>query len=282
MKHNHNHTQNIFGTNSRNNQVMLSYESNPLISIVTVVFNGVDILEQTILSVINQSYKNVEFIVVDGNSTDGTIELLKKYDSYISKWVSEQDSGIYDAMNKGIELASGKWINFMNGGDTFYDEEVLSNVVLTLNPQCQVCFGKSLTYFNEYEVLRYSSFNAEDPEFYLQKLPNHQAVFIRDDKYKGLKYSLDMKYCSDTEYLRKVFQNSNYCEFNGIVSRFELGGISNFYGSWKVCITMIREYKSLGYGTFYSIFAHSLKYSLQKLLGKQRYLNFYIQHLVKK
>ena len=93
-----------------------------------MVFNGAKYLEETIKSVINQSYDNVEYIIIDGSSTDGTLDIIKKYDDQIDYWVSESDRGIYDAMNKAIELACSTWINFMNVGDFFYSKEVLFKV----------------------------------------------------------------------------------------------------------------------------------------------------------
>lgn len=102
------------------------------LSIITVCFNVKDSLEKTIQSVINQSYKNIEYIIVDGCSTDGSVEVIKKYEKYVTKWISEPDQGIYDAMNKGIMMATGKWLNFMNAGDVFSDSNVLS-AIFSLN-----------------------------------------------------------------------------------------------------------------------------------------------------
>ncbi|MEA1893278.1 MAG: glycosyltransferase [Campylobacterota bacterium] len=108
--------------------IKMATKDKPLISIVTVVFNGEKHLEQTIQSVVNQTYKNIEYIIIDGGSTDGTVDIIKKYEDKISYWVSEKDSGIYDAMNKGIDVANGEWINFMNAGDIFFDNNVLESV----------------------------------------------------------------------------------------------------------------------------------------------------------
>ncbi len=104
----------------------------PLFTVVTVVFNGEKELESTLLSVLNQSYRNLEHIIVDGRSTDGTLGIVRKYEASIDYWVSEQDQGIYDAMNKGIRLARGEWLYFLNCGDRFVDSEVLETVARQL------------------------------------------------------------------------------------------------------------------------------------------------------
>ena len=103
----------------------------PLISIITVAYNAIQLIEATIKSVINQSYTSIEYIIIDGGSTDGTIDIIKKYDKYLAYWISEPDKGIYDAMNKAIKKANGDWINFMNCGDTFVDENVISEIFQT-------------------------------------------------------------------------------------------------------------------------------------------------------
>ncbi len=89
----------------------------PLISIITVVYNGEKYLKQAIESVINQTYKNIEYIIIDGGSTDNTLNIIKNYHQNISKWVSEPDNGLYDAMNKGIKLATGELIGMVNSDD---------------------------------------------------------------------------------------------------------------------------------------------------------------------
>src|SRR5258708_15361904 len=91
----------------------------PVISIITVVYNGEAVLEKTIKSIVGQTYPHTEYIIIDGKSSDQTIEIIKRYENRITFWLSELDNGIYDAMNKGIARATGSWISFMNAGDQF-------------------------------------------------------------------------------------------------------------------------------------------------------------------
>lgn len=97
------------------------------ITVVTVCFNAVNEIEETMLSVLGQTYTDIEYIVIDGGSTDGTVDIIKKYADRLAYWVSEPDKGIFDAMNKGISYATGEYINFMNAGDRFYSSKVISS-----------------------------------------------------------------------------------------------------------------------------------------------------------
>ena len=113
----------------------------PLITVITVVFDGAQRLEDTIRSVVNQTYENVEYIVIDGGSTDGTLEIVRKFGEVIDYWVSGPDKGIYDAMNRGLSVASGEWINFMNAGDAFCSRESIANTVKE--------FSEALVYYSD-------------------------------------------------------------------------------------------------------------------------------------
>jgi glycosyltransferase involved in cell wall biosynthesis len=115
---------------------------NPKLSIITVVYNNVAHIERTLLSVINQTYPNIEYLIIDGASTDGTLEVINKYSSRVAVVLSEQDKGIYDAMNKGLKMATGDYVLFMNSGDELYSANTVESVFSTL-PNADIYYGET-------------------------------------------------------------------------------------------------------------------------------------------
>ena len=101
-------------------------------SIITITYNAVRLVEQTLLNVLSQSYPNIEYIVIDGGSTDGTVDIIKRYESGLAYWVSEPDKGIYDAMNKGLQKATGDYVWFINAGDSLCSSDTVQSVVSRL------------------------------------------------------------------------------------------------------------------------------------------------------
>src|SRR5574342_808175 len=130
-----------------------SSAENPLVSVITVVYNGARHLEQTLLSVINQGYGNIEYIVVDGGSVDGTLDIIGKYEDRIDYWVSEPDDGTYDAMNKGIELAHGELIGLLNSDD-YYEPDAIGIIAgkYKEKPTPQIVFGNAYALPEEMQV----------------------------------------------------------------------------------------------------------------------------------
>ena len=104
----------------------------PTFSIITITYNAVRLVEQTLLNVLSQSYPNIEYIVIDGGSTDGTVDIIRRYESGLAYWVSEPDKGIYDAMNKGLQKATGDYVWFINAGDTLCSSDTVQSVVSKL------------------------------------------------------------------------------------------------------------------------------------------------------
>lgn len=116
----------------------------PVISIITVVFNSESLIEKTIRSIINQTYPNIEYIVIDGASIDGTIDKIEKYRKHIAVFISEPDKGIYDAMNKGIKCSKGHFVMFINSGDMLYDKSTLENVFALHEPKNRIYYGHTM------------------------------------------------------------------------------------------------------------------------------------------
>ena len=178
----------------------------PLVTVITVVFNDVTYLERTIFSILNQTYDNVEFIVVDGGSSDGTLEIIKKYDHAIDYWVSEKDAGIYDAMNKGIRLATGEWINFMNSGDLFYESTTLNSIALQLESNLQIVFGDVETFSKRHQFNVNKISGPVSVQNLVMKMPIcHQSMFVTLQSFKqvGL-FDINYKICADHDWLIKA------------------------------------------------------------------------------
>jgi glycosyltransferase involved in cell wall biosynthesis len=258
-----------------------SLEGKPLITVVTVVFNGEKFLEETILNIINQSYDNMEYIIVDGGSDDGTVEIIRQYEDSIDYWVSEKDKGIYDAMNKGLSSASGDWINFMNAGDEFYNNKTLSNIFLNQISK-DIIFGQAYIYYKDLSFIRYSDFNLENKDWYLTKLPNHQSVLVSRKIYKEIFYNTDYKYSADSVYMKKIFSEFSCHEINAIISKFELGGVSNFYGTFDTYKQVTVDHIKMSRSVIKPIIVNSIKFLFQKIMGIDNYLKFYIKYIVKK
>lgn len=200
----------------------------PRISIVTVCYNVVDEIENTILSVLSQTYPNIEYIIIDGGSNDGTVRVIKEYQNRIYHWVSEPDKGIYDAMNKGIGISTGKWINFMNAGDTFYNEEVVSEIVKRAPANVDVVFG------DVYVEYGHNCYIEKAQPFY-NNLPlhhdmgfNHQSCFISVPLAKKYPFEINYILAADYNMVITLYRNGatfKYLEL--VVARYKLGGLSD-------------------------------------------------------
>ena len=181
-------------------------KNNPLISVVTVSYNAVLTIEQTILSVINQTYPHIEYIIIDGGSTDGTVDIIKKYANRIAYWVSEPDKGIYDAMNKGIRTAKGEWINFMNAGDLFYSKDTLEKVFSkSINDNIKVIYGDVM--LNKQGVL--SQGKVYPISFMQIAMPFcHQSSFSHISEYTHC-FNLQFKIGADFEFYYRIYHQYN-------------------------------------------------------------------------
>ena len=203
-----------------------SFEDKPLISIITVVFNGEKYLEETIQSVINQTYDNVEYIIIDGGSTDGTLDIIKKYEDQIDYWVSEKDKGIYDAMNKGIDLATGEWINFMNAGDGFYKDNTLSEIFVNNKYQnMKILYGDVETNYGNFKVIHKAGSLSN---LYKSMQFSHQSIFFNSKYHKENKYNLSYKLSADYLNIISIYseEKDSFLYLNTPISIVNTDGVS--------------------------------------------------------
>ena len=192
-------------------------------SIITINFNDKNGLERTIKSVINQTCSDYEFVIIDGGSTDGSIDVIKLYNDSITYWVSEKDNGVYHAMNKGVAQAHGDYCIFMNSGDSFHSAKILESVS---NYREDIICGKIL----RGESTIPNGHNKESISLVdlMRKSLPHQAMFIKkellikrpyDEKYKILS---DWKFCIESI----VYDNCSFRNINLIIANFDMSGIS--------------------------------------------------------
>lgn len=175
-------------------------EVKTLVSVVTVVYNDVFNIERTILSVINQTYKNIEYIIIDGGSTDGTVDIIKKYSDRVAYWVSEPDKGILFAMNKGIDRATGEWINFMNSGDYFFNDTVFEKVFSSTHPTADFLYGSFITKFGGLKVRVVPSDNVNSMAW--QGMPLcHNTLFAKTTLMKKFPFDTKFKVSSDGDFV---------------------------------------------------------------------------------
>lgn len=169
------------------------------VTVLTVSFNAAKTIEQTIVSVICQDYPNIEYIVVDGNSTDGTVEIIKKYERFGVKWISEPDEGIYDAMNKGVHMATGDYVEIIGADDALTDSNTISRVVSQLNEDVDILSGQ--VWFVDEKTKRqsiYANTNMRDRQKYRGGMAPHAAMFVKRELL--LRYPFDKKYRISADY----------------------------------------------------------------------------------
>lgn len=227
----------------------------PLISIVTVVFNGAVTLEQAIRSIMEQSYDNIEHIIIDGGSSDGTVDILRQYDHVIDYWLSEKDGGIYDAMNKGIALCSGEYVGMLNADDMFSDSSALQAIV------DRFCIEKVEAVFsclnivdkdNLKKILRkYRVTMLNSALLRIGVMPPHPTFYCKKSCYKeGGMYKTDYKIAADFEMLARLLirQKISWSFLDKVTVTMRSGGVSNggFMSSIKLNSEIIRACKENG------------------------------------
>lgn len=193
----------------------------PIISIITVSFNAEKTIRKTIESVINQTYKNIEYIIIDGESKDNTVNIIKEFNENINYWCSEKDYGIYDAMNKGLKIANGDFVIFLGADDIFFSDTTLEDIIEKLDDK-YVCYGDS--YITQIRKIYWGKFNK-----YKISIGNicHQAIFYPKKIYKNKEYQLKYKIYADYVYNIEIFNKIQFKYLDETISVFNYNGISN-------------------------------------------------------
>jgi len=233
------------------------------VSIITVCYNRKATIAQSIQSVLNQDYPNIEYIVIDGNSSDGTQSIIESYSDKITYYISEPDKGMYDAINKGLQSATGDIIGLMHSDDIFYDSTVISKIVNVFNntPEADAVYGDGIYVTNDdkEKIVR----NRIGGQFDFSKLksgwlPLHPTVYIKRtiiEKYGN--YNLDFKIASDTEFLlRYLFKHKiNIVYLKEYFVKMRMGGLSTDH---KRFIQVLKEdykiYKYHNLSAFQAVF----------------------------
>ncbi len=242
------------------------------ISIITVVWNNKETIKYAINSILNQTYKNIEYIIVDGASTDGTIEIVKSYGDKITKFISERDNGLYDAMNKGIALATGEIIGILNSDDFYIDNFVIEKVIKEFEKnQCDSLYA-DLVYVkpeNLNKTVRYyDSSKCGIKNFKYALYPAHPTFFVKRWVYE--KYGIfktDYKIGADFDIMaRFLYTNKiNYIYLKEPLIKMRIGGVSTSFSSiWINSLEQLRVCKENNINS--NLFMIFWKYPI-KLLG---------------
>ncbi len=239
------------------------------LSIITVVLNDHHNIEKTIQSILNQNIK-LEYIVVDGSSTDGTLEIIEKYKDNIDILISQKDSGIYNAMNKAIEMASGEWICFMNSGDVFYSTSVLQDFSVKMSDKdVDVYYGDHEVNYEEHTKIVKANNKIED--IWKRMVFSHQSCFVKKEVLSQYKFNESNKITADYELFYTLYKANKRFDYIPIVlSSVSAGGVSDIKRIDSIVSRWNILEKSNKVNIYYLklIIVEMLKSVVKKVLGK--------------
>ena len=225
------------------------------VSIITVSFNSAKTIASTINSVLSQDYPDIEYIVVDGGSTDGAVDIIEQNQSRISKWISEKDRGMYDAMNKGIAMATGDVIGILNSDDVYMNNHVISELMdLMQSKRAQVVFADLILVdqHNDQKILRYYDSGHFHPnKFKYGWMPAHPTVFVKRELYEAVgNFSTTYQIAADYEMLIRILaiNKASYAYLPKPVVRMRAGGASTsgLSRNWILNQEIVRACKENG------------------------------------
>ena len=249
-------------------------------SIITVTYNDLENLKKTVKSILSQSFEDFEYIIVDGASNDGTQEYLKSIDDKRIRWISEKDNGLYDAMNKGSNLANGDFALFLNAGDKFFSEDVLNRVAKKIKED-KIYFGRAKIISDEGISWFYPGFDVKNYKNWVKfSLPNHQSIFFPKKCYKNIKYDNRLKIGADDDYKLEAFKKFNYEFLDEVIVTFKRDGVSANHKNFKLYTqrikeSFIRNKKHKRYIRFFiDPFKISFMFFINKVFGDKVFLRF--------
>lgn len=213
------------------------------ITVLTINYNNDKGLIKTIDSVVNQTYQEIEFIVIDGDSNDRSVSILKSHNGSIDYWSSERDSGIYNAMNKGIYKSSGDFLMFLNSGDYFINSTALEELTKGIDKNNDAYYGNALI-FNPLNAKSFlnpkkNQNSSYKPSYFFT--PNHQAILFPRKFYSNNYYNESFSICSDADYIFRLSKEHNLRHVNHTIVVFEIGGISNTFNNLSKTIRHSKE-----------------------------------------
>jgi glycosyltransferase involved in cell wall biosynthesis len=241
------------------------------VSLITVCYNSSKTIEETILSVTNQTYENIEYIIVDGNSIDTTVSIIERYNDKISKWISEPDRGLYDAMNKGISMATGNIIGILNSDDTFHSSSVIEEIAAFHSQNSiDASVGNIVQNRENGEVIRVYSSRFWNPEkLKIGFMPPHPSIFFKRELFSKFgHYNLGFKIGADYELITRFFlKNKIIWKYSGITTTAMLvGGLSSSgTSSYKLITKEIQKSLHMN-GIIFSPFKIRMRF-LWKIVG---------------
>lgn len=231
------------------------YNEQPIITIITSTYNVASDLHWTIDSIRNQSYPNLQWIIADGNSTDGTIEILKEHDDIIDYWFSEPDTGIYDAWNKALEYIKGDWVQFIGAGDELYENNTVEKVATHLKdayPKYDLAYGQVMHISEKERKKLYISgepwekYCGQWSTYVRPEIPDHPSIYHHRRLFDRYDFNSNFKISADSLFILEVLQNNNEMLFmNIIVDKFVAGGVSDRYESYPIIYTEMQYAREL-------------------------------------
>jgi glycosyltransferase involved in cell wall biosynthesis len=208
----------------------------PTISIITIVYNGFDVIRDTLESIVNNSHNEVEYIVIDGNSTDGTKQLIQEYSDHIDLFISEPDTGIYNAMNKGITISQGKYIHILNAGDSYVNNDSIDRILSIIKDKEPEFISSTVKYILPNNTVKFLSMNGGVDTIC------HPGLVVKSQNYKENLFDESFQFASDIEFFLRVINKSDVFITNDHYVNMPSGGLGSSIDCLKESIAIYLKY----------------------------------------